>query len=125
MERRTFLGAAAVLAALPADVEGREEAAPPEWGADTTPSTRSFPERTGDMGEVRLPESVDYDGPTINVSGHNSDTWDEHHVEVKMKIGDRRVWFALLPGQAREFAEDLSAAAEYAVGEGGEGSGAE
>ena len=118
MERRTFLGAAAALAALPTDVAAEDsDRDDVTRGSDDPPSSRKYPERTADMGEVRLPEPIDRDGPSLRIKGHHSDTWAEHHVEVWMEIGDRNVWFTLLPDQAREVAADLAAAAEYAAPE--------
>lgn len=112
MQRRAFLGGAAAAANL-SYVNDERQGDDGEEGEEERPGARQFPSRDADMAEVRVPTPGTWE-PEIEISGHYSDEWDEHHVEVTVQVGDRRCWFVLKPPQAQQVVEDLARAAEFA-----------
>lgn len=113
--RRTFLGAAAALATLPAFGAAEANEKITDVNSDYTGASRATVERGAPVwSNLELPEALDEE-TEISVNGyHYDDPQTSSTVEVKIHQEHLAATVAFDPGRAREFIDELEAAAEFA-----------
>lgn len=114
MERRTFLGAAAALAALPTDVATAEDRADVRRDEEQGTARASLPHREGLWSDTEIWSGGVDEETTISVNGFTGDEAELDGVEFHLSNKSVTVVVNATPEEARELAEDLAVAAEFA-----------